>query len=76
MTPRAFQARIGRQTSFCSGRNKTGYVTDPFSVITIDGSFWWMLRPDNRANGRVLGAVWFDLGGTNAAGSVKIADTT
>ena len=47
-----------------------GYVTDPFAPVTLDGSFFWMLRSDTRAMGRVLDVVWYDLSVTKAKGSV------
>ena len=34
------------------------------------GRFFWMLRSDTRAMGRVLDVVWYDLNVTKAKGSV------
>ena len=47
-----------------------GYVTDSFTFVTLDGSFFWMLLSDTRAMGPVLGVVWYDLSVTKAKGSV------
>ena len=34
------------------------YVTDPFAFVTLNGSFFWLLRSDTRAMGRVLDVIW------------------
>ena len=44
------------------------YVTDPFAFVTLDESFFWMLRSDTRPIGRVLDVVWYDLSVTKAKG--------
>ena len=47
-----------------------GYVTAPFAFVTLDGSFFWMLRSDASAMGRALDVIWYDLGVTKATGLV------
>ena len=49
-----------------------GYVTDPFAPVTLDGSFFWMLRSDTRAIGRVLDVVCYDLSVTKAMYTTRI----
>ena len=42
------------------------FVTDPFAFVTLDGSFFWMLRSHTRVMGRVLDVVWHNSSVTKA----------
>ena len=33
----------------------TGYVTDSFALVTLNGSFFWMLRSDTKIDGSRAG---------------------
>ena len=63
-------ARLKVTPEFCGFALWFEYVNDPFSCVTLDESFFWMLRPDNRAMGRVMDVVWYYLSVTKAKGPV------